>query len=41
MTLEDVIEILEEIKEFIGPMCSYDPIYMKALEIAIKTLKGM
>lgn len=39
MTLEDAIEILEEIKELDDSIYSYDPTYMEALETAIKVLK--
>jgi hypothetical protein len=40
MTLEDAIEILEEIKELDDSIYSYDPTYMEALEIAIEVLRG-
>ena len=39
MTLEDAIEILEEIKELDDSIYSYDPTYMEALEVAIEVLK--
>ena len=39
MTLEDAIEILEEIKELDDSIYSYDPTYMEALETAIKVLR--
>ena len=39
MTLEDAIEILEEIKELDDSIYSYDPKYMEALEVAVEVLK--
>lgn len=39
MTLEDAIEILEEIKELDDSIYSYDPMYMEALETVIKAVK--
>ena len=39
MTLEDAIEILEEIKEIDDSIYSYDSKYMEALEVAIEVLK--
>ena len=41
MTLEDAIEILEEIKELDDSIYSYDPKYMEALETVLKAVKGM
>lgn len=39
MTLEEAIEILEEVKELDDTMYAYSPAYMEALEVAISTLK--
>lgn len=41
MTLEDAIEILEEIKELDDSIYSYDTKYMEALETVLEAVKGM
>mgnify|MGYP001851695137 CR=1 FL=1 len=39
MTTEEAIEILEEVKELDDTMYAYNPVYMNALDMAIKALK--
>ena len=39
MTLEEAIEILEEVKELDDTLYAYNAAYMEALEVAISTLK--
>ena len=39
MKPEEAIEILEEVKELDDTLYAYSPAYMKALEVAISTLK--
>ena len=39
MTKQEAIEILEEVKELDDTMYAYNPVYMKALDMAIEALK--
>ena len=39
MTKQEAIEILEEVKELDDTMYAYNPVYMNALDMAIKALK--